>query len=82
MMMLKWTQIVSTLTPQITYIYILLMLGYIGAKLGGLYHDDAKMDTNCVDFNIPHKLHLKILLVLDSCLGEKLGTLYKDVARV
>ena len=50
--------IVSTLAPQINYIYILLMLGCIGAKLGGLYEDDAKMDANCIHFSIPNKLHL------------------------
>ena len=52
------TFIVSTLAPQINYIYILFMLGCIGAKLGGLYEDDAKMDANGVHFSIPNKLHL------------------------
>ena len=44
--------------PKINYIYILLMLGCIGAKLLGLYEDDAKMDANCIHFSIPNKLHL------------------------
>ena len=57
------------------------MLVCIGAKLGGWYHHDAKMDTNCVHFNIPNKLHLN-----STCARFmsrwKIGTLYKDVAKV
>ena len=57
------------------------MLGCIGAKLGCLYHNDAKMDTNYVHFNIPNKLHLN-----STCARfmsrEKIGTLFKDDAKV
>ena len=34
------------------------MLGCLGAKLGGLYQDDAKVDANCVHFSISNQLHL------------------------
>ena len=79
-MSLSLNQLHLLCAPKINYIYILLILGCIGAKLGGLYHYDAKMDTNCVHFNIPNKLHL-ILLVIN-WLGAKIGTLYKDFAKV
>ena len=55
---IKWMQIEYALASQINYIYILLVLGFLGAKLSAFYQDIVKVDANCAHFNIPNHLHL------------------------